>query len=196
MQPRTDGLKFDEEAVVDPGICTACGICVGACPTATPYRRKTELVPGIELPERTMADVRDELHKACEGLAGNQRVVVFGCDSGTHTGQLAMQDTAVLTLPCIAMLPPSFIDYVLSRDLADGVLLTGCNQGDCYYRLGIEWMDKRIAGERDPYLRKRVPLERVDTFWQGHCPTESIKDQVVQFKLNLKEMNARHEHEE
>lgn len=73
-------------------------------------------------------------------------------------------------MPCLAMLPPSFIDFALSRDLADGVMLAGCAEGDCYYRLGDEWTRQRVAGERDPYLRKRVDRERLDLSW---LPTES-----------------------
>ena len=63
------------------------------------------------------------------------------------------------------MLPPSFIDFALSRDLADGVMLAGCAEGACHYRLGNDWTQQRIDGERDPYLRKRVPRERLSVSW-------------------------------
>ena len=39
MQPRSDGKDYETEAVVDPATCMSCGICVGSCPTATPFRR-------------------------------------------------------------------------------------------------------------------------------------------------------------
>ena len=68
-------------------------------------------------------------------------------------------------MPCVGMLPPSFIDFALSRDLADGVMLAGCADGDCYYRLGNDWTQQRVDGERDPYLRQRVVRERVSTSW-------------------------------
>ena len=72
-----------------------------------------------------------------------------------------------MSLACIGQLPPAFIDYVLSRDLADGVLLTGCADGFCYNRFGIAWTEARLAGERDPHLRARVPRERLMTRWLG-----------------------------
>jgi coenzyme F420-reducing hydrogenase delta subunit len=59
------------------------------------------------------------------------------------------------------MVPPSFVDFALSRDLADGVFLAGCADGDCFYRLGDRWMTERLAGRRDPYLRQRVDRSRV-----------------------------------
>jgi quinol-cytochrome oxidoreductase complex cytochrome b subunit len=49
MSPRSDGLKYEAEAVVDPDLCVSCGICVGACPTASPFRSRSALVPGIDL---------------------------------------------------------------------------------------------------------------------------------------------------
>jgi coenzyme F420-reducing hydrogenase delta subunit len=55
------------------------------------------------------------------------------------------------------------------RNYADGVLLTGCGEGDCFYRLGIRWTQQRIAGLRDPRLRARVPRERVATCWTGEA---------------------------
>ena len=36
-----------------------------------------------------------------------------------------------MPLPCVAMAPPSLIDYVLSRNLADGVVVAGCAESAC-----------------------------------------------------------------
>ena len=30
---------YQSEVVVDPGKCVSCGICVGSCPSSTPFRR-------------------------------------------------------------------------------------------------------------------------------------------------------------
>jgi coenzyme F420-reducing hydrogenase delta subunit len=91
-------------------------------------------------------------------------VLVYACD---HSGADALGDdnSQVIKMPCIGMLPPAFVDFVLSRGLADGVMLAGCANGDCYYRLGDQWIRERVAGERDPYLRKRVDRERVNLSW-------------------------------
>jgi len=87
-------------------------------------------------------------------------VLVFAC---RHCGAADLRGEAVpvLEMPCVAMLPPAFIDFALSRKLADGVLLAGCAAGDCHYRLGDEWLRQRLTGERDPYLRSRVDRSRL-----------------------------------
>ena len=65
------------------------------------------------------------------------------------------------------MLPPPFIDFVLSRGHADGVLISGCAEQDCFERLGDQFTEQRIANERDPNLRDRVPRDRVAVAWNN-----------------------------
>jgi coenzyme F420-reducing hydrogenase delta subunit/Pyruvate/2-oxoacid:ferredoxin oxidoreductase delta subunit len=164
MEPRSDGASFALEAVVDTNHCVSCGICTGSCPTATPFRRTSAIVPGIELPDNTIADLREKTMAAAQNFGDEARIIVYACDhSGTE--KLRENGTQVITMPCVGMLPPSFIDFALSRDFADGVMLAGCAEGDCYYRLGDDWTNQRIDGKRDPYLRKRVDRDRLETSW-------------------------------
>lgn len=164
MQPRSDGRRYDSEAVVTPELCLSCGLCAGACPTSTPFRRAQAIVPGIELPDRSISSLRERILATSKSLSGGNRVLVFGCEPAKVEG-LADETTGVLTMPCVGMLPPSFIDFVLSRQLANGVMIAGCGEGDCYYRFGNDWTAARVTGTRDPYLRKRVPLNQVCLNW-------------------------------
>ncbi len=185
LQPRTDGAGFSQEAVVANELCTSCGICVGACPTSTPFRRTTELIPGIDLPDLRIQAMRDTMLAAASGLSGKARVLVYGCDQGPDLNELRGPGVAVLRLPCIAMLPPSFFDFIITRHHVDGVFLTGCAEGDCHYRLGIQWTEQRLAGERDPYLRKRVPRERIGEFWSGLTHGKRLKRELADFQASL-----------
>ena len=83
------------------------------------------------------------------------------------------------------MLPPSFIDYVLSRKLAEGVAITGCREGHCSYRLGPEWMEQRLDGERDPRLRERVPRERIARIWASPTDWRQLERELAEFKDGL-----------
>ncbi len=185
MQPRTDGLKFKEEAIVDPTLCTGCGICVGACPTSTPYRQRSELIPGIDLPDLPLSKLREDLLKETEKLKGEDRVVVFGCEHGPELNRLKSEGVGIIKLPCIAMLPPSFIDYVIGRHHAEGVFLTGCSKESCFHRFGVTWMEERLAGERDPYLRKRVPIERIAKCWGEKTPKKELDKAIQDFRETL-----------
>jgi coenzyme F420-reducing hydrogenase delta subunit len=171
-------------------MCVSCGICVGSCPTATPFRRKSELIPGIEMPELTVAQMREMTEKAAKKLEGNNRIIAFGCLHAINPEKLGENNLASVMLTCTAMLPPSFIDYVLSRDLADGVLITGCRDGECHYRLGARWMSERIAGERDPRLRKRVARDRIHQVWAAPTDRTLLINEIRAFSDTLKTVNA------
>jgi coenzyme F420-reducing hydrogenase delta subunit len=83
------------------------------------------------------------------------------------------------------MVPPSLIDFILSRDLADGVAVAGCSESACYNRLGVEWTKQRFAGERDPYLRKRVPRERLATIWASPFESGRYEAEKAAFAASL-----------
>ncbi|HJX19272.1 MAG TPA: hydrogenase iron-sulfur subunit, partial [Acidiferrobacterales bacterium] len=71
------------------------------------------------------------------------------------------------------------------RRHADGVFLLGCRECDCHFRFGVQWMDERLAGKRDPYLRARVPRERVATYWGGLVTETEIAGEINAFRARL-----------
>ena len=64
------------------------------------------------------------------------------------------------------MLPPSFTEYAV-RLGAEGVVIAGCRESDCEFRLGDRWLQERFAGEREPRLRAAAPRERIAVVWNG-----------------------------
>ena len=90
-----------------------------------------------------------------------------------------------MALPCVAMAPPSLIDFVLSRDLADGVVVAGCAESACYNRLGVKWTEQRFAAERDPYLRARVPRERIATVWASALAVSRAEAEIADFATRI-----------
>jgi ferredoxin/coenzyme F420-reducing hydrogenase delta subunit len=190
MMSRTDGLAFEQEARVDTDMCMSCGICVGACPTATPFRRVGHLSAGIELPDRSVSGLREEVVAAAARISGDTRVIVFGCNHDADSARLADASTAVIRLPCVGMLPPPFIDLVLMRHQADGVLLSGCTGHDCFERLGDQWTEQRIANERDPNLRARVPRDRVAVSWNNPIRQAALRETLAQFRVHLRSLAA------
>jgi len=184
MVPRTDGRPFEREAVVNADMCTSCGICVGSCPVSTPFRSSEKLVTGIDLPDLSLKRMRDKVRQTVE-RAGSDGIVVFGCDYGSDVKHIDVDGVAGLSLPCIGMLPPSFIDYTLSRDGVDGVMITGCKECECFSRLGNRWTVERIAGVRDPYLRKRVDRRRLDVFWASRIDGGAVRNELAEFRKTL-----------
>ena len=143
----------DRRAIVLADRCAACGICAGACPSATPFRRVTELVSGIDLPDFTVHDLRRQLQDKLDARTEN---VVFRCE---HAAQPAAGGE--ISLRCLAQLPPSFVEYALRRG-ARRVEAVGCREGACKWRLGMDLCAERFAGTREPHLRANVRAEKLN----------------------------------
>ena len=192
MVARTDGRPHAFQASVDPDLCAGCGICAGACPSSTPFRSGAELVSGIDLPQKPIGAARATLDRELARIgassraaqAGAPRIVVVGCDESIDVVALRSPDTAALTLLCAAQLPSSFVEYAL-RSGADGVLVTGCREGDCTWRLGQRWVIERFAGERAPRLRSGVPRERVRVAWSGPQDRPRLLHALDAFRAEL-----------
>ena len=191
LVPRTDGAPFPQQAEVTADLCVSCGICMGSCPSSTPFRRQLELKTGIDLPGQPLREVRDSVVAASAELRGDGRVMVLACEHGGGAADIG----GVVSFPCVAMVPPSLIDFVLSKDLADGVIVAGCSESACYHRLGVEWTRQRFAGARDPYLRRRVPRERLLTIWSSPFETRRYEAEKDAFATRLRTMKASHRSE-
>jgi ferredoxin/coenzyme F420-reducing hydrogenase delta subunit len=183
LVPRSDGAAFAQQAQVSPDRCVSCGICVGACPTATPFRQATALVPGIELPDELLTRLREDVIARTATLQGQSRVLAFACRHGAPIAE--GPSVCVVSVPCVGMLPPAFLDFMLARKLADGVMLAGCRERECYHHLGDRWSEARIAGTRDPQLRQRVSRDRVAVSWAGRQQQALRRADVEGFRQAL-----------
>ena len=184
MVPHPNGRRGRELALVDADLCASCGICAGACPSSTPFRSVAELVTGIDMPQLTVGTLRRRLQQALSALRSERPIVIFGCDHGVRVETLAGCDVASFSLLCAGMLPPSFVDYAL-RDGAAGVLVSGCAEAGCEFRLGQRWAAQRLVGQREPRLRKLDEPERLAVAWTDAADLPSLRAALEQLRQRL-----------
>lgn len=160
MVPHPD-RRYREMAKVISDQCAACGICVGACPSSSPFRSIDRLVTGIDLPQRPLNELRERFR---HDLARNQSsseapIVVIGCDHGARVATLDAGGTApdviALSMPCSAAAPPAFVQYAQQVGAA-AVLVADCGADGCMYRFGARFTRERLQGRREPQLRQHV----------------------------------------
>ncbi len=173
--------------VVISALCASCGICTGACPSSTPFRSSQWLATGIDMPQRPINAAREALERMLPRLRGDRRIIAFGCDEGADVHRLEEAGVGALSLLCIGMLPPAFVEYAL-RQGADGVLIAACRDGECEYRLGGDWLKQRLTGEREPHLRRSVPRDRIAVVSAGAGEEASLRGALSAFRDRLAAM--------
>jgi ferredoxin/coenzyme F420-reducing hydrogenase delta subunit len=160
MVPREDGRNFAVQSVVDPALCTGCGVCVGACDSQA-----------INLPWLDSRELGRHLKTwiETETAAGRRPFVAFVCDeiasSDLHVdlqGRSAdLPGYRVCAVPCIGWLSAVLLEEAL-QDGVCGVLVVGCGSSDPACREGAKWLQQRLAGERAPkFDSKKADRSRV-----------------------------------
>jgi coenzyme F420-reducing hydrogenase delta subunit/Pyruvate/2-oxoacid:ferredoxin oxidoreductase delta subunit len=189
VQARTDGAKFENEVKVNPDLCASCGICVGSCPSSNPFRSKNDLlVTGIDMPNNPINDIRDEVDSAIAKLKGDNKIIVMGCENALDFSQLEAPNMHVVSLFCIGMMPATLVEYALAHG-ADGVFISGCRTGDCFFRYGNVWMDERFEGERQPILRKRADRSRIKVFRAAETDSKALHKELAEFENYLQRLS-------
>lgn len=187
MHARGGGRPGQKMPVVISALCASCGICTGACPSSTPFRSSPWLATGIDMPQRPINAAREALERMLPRLRGERRIVAFGCDRGADVRWIEEAGVGALSLLCIGMLPPAFIEYAL-RQGADGVLIAVCRDGECAYRLGGDWLKQRLTGAREPHLRTSVPRDRITVVSAGAGEEASLRGALAVFRGRLAAM--------
>jgi len=172
-----------EQAMVRADRCAACGICTGACPSSAAFRSIADLVTGIDLPGRPIDHARNELVAALRRPQASPRLVIFRCDHAAPVD--AAPGAPCIDLTCAAQLPPSFVDFAL-RNGADGVVIVACPDDDCRYRLGARWTHARIAGTREPALRRAVPRDRILVTGVSAWDAGAAREAIERFRRGLR----------
>ena len=185
MVPHANGRRGRQMAQVSADLCASCGICVGACPSSTPFRGAAELVPGIDMPGSPIGVLRRHMEQALAAPHGEHKIVVIGCDHGARVDTLAGPDVAPFSLICTGMLPPSFVEYAL-RGGAAGVLVSGCCEGGCEFRLGQQWTEERLHGRREPHLRATAPRDRLAVAWAGPGDESALRAALNQLRSRIR----------
>ncbi len=189
VQARTDGARWAHEVVVQPNQCAACGICVGSCHSSNPFSQKNQVLKtGIDMPQFPVNELRNRTDAAISKLHEDNKILVFGCENAFDISVLESANTAVVEVFCVGMLPPTLVEYALAKG-ANGVFITGCRTGDCYFRYGNVWLDKRFEGIRKPRLRARADRRRIMVFRGAEMDSAKINRALAEFQETIDDLS-------
>ncbi|CAF0800199.1 unnamed protein product [Rotaria sordida] len=73
---------------------------------------------------------------------------------------------------------------------AAGVIVTGCQIGDCYYREGNRMIRERLLGMRPPGLKKTVDRQRVLALWLSRPQKDRFLSEAKEFVAFVRQLPA------
>ncbi len=155
-------------AQIDRFLCMNCGICAAVCPSKA---------ISIEEFSHEKIAMRMQAGGWFMEKGGQPKIMVFICNwclqaeaDLAHLDQFP-PNVRVINAPCTGRMDPSLILTAL-REGADGVLVVGCQPGECHYQEGNLFARRRVMTLK-PFLEAmgvsgdRLKLEWISTFERG-----------------------------
>jgi F420-non-reducing hydrogenase iron-sulfur subunit len=125
----------------------------------------------------------------------NNKVVTLMCERSAEImldadGKINSVDGLyAVKLPCSGMVQPNMIERAMKAGAA-GVIVCGCQIGDCYYREGNKMIRERLLGTRQPGLKKTVDRRRVLALWLSRVQKERFLAEAGEFVKYVRALPA------
>ncbi|MBS1989590.1 MAG: hydrogenase iron-sulfur subunit [Cyanobacteria bacterium SZAS LIN-2] len=121
-------------------------------------------------------------------VASDKKVITLICERACDLSSVTeasgeVKDVSglhVVKLPCSGMIQPLMIEAAMKAGAA-GVIVTGCQIGDCYYREGNRMIRDRLLGNRPPGLKKTVDRRRVLALWLARPQKDRFLSEAKEF---------------
>ncbi len=161
------GSETHEVAVIDPAGCRGCGVCAGACPNNA-----------IQIAHHGDPQIMDKVFalfdKPLPREPYDPLIVAFICTYCTYTaadmaGSLRMQYPAnvrVVKLLCTGRVDTKHLLGAFEAG-ADGVMVSGCELGDCHFLEGNNRAVQRVAQTQKILEATGIEPERLEMFHVG-----------------------------
>ncbi len=128
--------------------------------------------------------------------ANKTKVITLICERSVDlSNQLENQtlkddpNVEIVKYPCSGMIQPLMIEAAMKAG-ASGVIVCGCQIGDCYYREGNRMIRERLLGERPPGLKKTVDRRRVIGLWLSRPQTGRFISEAKEFVAFVGKLNS------
>ncbi len=187
-------IKLDPVvAIVDPDLCSSCGLCVRVCPFnaiigGDPKQKiKAEVLEavcqgcGTCIPECNFGAITlrhftdQQMYTQIDAALAHsphERILIFACNWCSYAGadlagvsrlQYPPNGRVIHTM-CSGRVDPEFVKYGFRKGAA-AVLVSGCHIGDCHYIDANHHTVKRIERLQKQLVRKGIRKERLQLEW-------------------------------
>lgn len=180
-------LEYNKEKGVmelDNLSCSGCGVCVASCPTGAIY-----------IPNCTNNQIISEIDAILEEKKDYPLIIGFFCNWCSYTaadfaGIKKIQyptNIRIIKVVCAGRVSPMFVLRALSRG-ADGVLIGGCYEQDCHYRIGFKQAKQRTEALKELLEDAGIDSRRVRIISANAQEGYKIANEVSDFIEFLEEI--------
>ncbi|MCA9805940.1 MAG: hydrogenase iron-sulfur subunit [Cyanobacteria bacterium HKST-UBA02] len=127
-----------------------------------------------------MGEVKTVITLICE------RAADLSSETGENGNLASQPGVKVVKFPCSGMIQPLMVEAALSSG-ADGVIVCGCQIGDCYYREGNKMIRDRLLGLRPPGLKK-ADRRRILALWLARPQKDRFLSEAKDFQDYLTQL--------
>lgn len=140
----------------------------------------------------TVPTTEQETTKAAPDL----RIMGFLCEWSVNDPDFFTDDKTalrempwvkVIQMPCSGMLKPDWMTKAIDSGYY-GAFVLGCPMIDCHYREGNRWILDRLAGRRQPYLKKGTDPNRVRSYFLEAVEGKELLAALRDFTEDLKRL--------
>jgi F420-non-reducing hydrogenase iron-sulfur subunit len=129
-------------------------------------------------------------------MAEEKTVITLICERAAEVDSVMSQDdklkdmpnVKVVKFPCSGMIQPLMVEAAMKAG-ASGVVVCGCQIGDCYYREGNRMIKDRLMGSRPPGLKPRTDRRRVLALWLSRKQTDRFLSETKEFVTYVSELD-------
>jgi len=153
----------EEEVKINPDFCKGCGLCYSSCPSKAIKLVNLEEYQVLKMAEVAFSSVEE----------GSPRILALLCywcayGAGDLMGvyrSKVPESIRTIRVRCSGSVSLDLVWELLSRDLADGVLVAGCPPKNCHHLWGNYMQDKRFRIV-DKVLKSFKPLNGKLARWE------------------------------
>lgn len=95
----------------------------------------------------------------------------------------------LISIPCAGRFNPVIAFHLLMKENVEGVILLGCATGDCHYREGNLFSERRILLARETLNTFGLDGDRLQVMWYSPNKVNAVLQELTNFTTKIENLS-------